>query len=149
MIVTWLDPREVNGGQVITKFWLGDADNNYFFRHRCRQYYSCPTVVDKRFRLVHDSPGILPLCWAELLNAVQLQEKASVCPFCHTVYRFPYNNYRKATCGKPECRKEYLIRQHGGLEGHRAWEIERKKNKGGKMGRPKKETIPMLDLLID
>jgi hypothetical protein len=126
MIVTWLEPREVNGGQLIAKLWLGDVDNNYFFKQRCRQFYSCPTVVSQKLTFVHDSPGILPLCWAELLNAVYQQEKASICPFCHDVYHFPHTNHRKATCGRPGCKKAYLIRQHGGMEGYRAWEKKRK-----------------------
>jgi len=136
MIVTWLDPREVNGGQLIAKLWLGDADNNYFFKQRCRQFYSCPTVVSKRFTFVHDSPGILPLCWAELLNAINQKDKASICPFCHAVYHFPHTNHRKKTCGSPECKKAYLIRQHGGIDSYRAWEAKRRKDARDKKARP-------------
>ena len=138
LIVTWLDPREVASGHLIAKQWLGDASNDFFFKKRCRQLRSSPTAVSGRFALVHDSPGILPLCWAELLNALQHEQKVSVCPYCHNIYRFPINNYQKLTCGQPTCRKAQLIHKHGGIEGYRAWEAERKKNSGGKRGRPRK-----------
>lgn len=138
LIVTWLDPWEVAGGQVNSKKWLGDEENNFFFRKRCRQFHVNPTVINKQFTFYHDSPGILPLCWAELLYALQKKQKASICLYCNNVYLFPSNNYQKCTCGQPACRKAYLINKHGGIKGYNAWEAERKKNSSGKRGRPRK-----------
>lgn len=139
IIKIWFDPREVSSGQRKAKHWLRAADNNFFFKHRCREYHSCPTFVNHRFTFVHDSPGILPLCWVEMLHGLQGKLKASVCPYCHNVYLYPSNNFRKATCGSAACKKAYLVEKHGGVEGYRSWEAERKKNSGGKRGRPRKE----------
>jgi len=138
LIVTWLDPREVAGGQVNAKKWLGDEDNNFFFKQRCRQFHFNLTVIDETFTYYHDSTGLLPLCWAELLYALQNKQKASVCPFCQNVYLFPGNNYQKGNCGQRNCRKASLIHKHGGIEGYKAWETQRKKSPGGKRGRPRK-----------
>ncbi len=138
LIVTWLDPREVAGGQAIAKKWLGDEDNNFFFKQRCRQFHFNLTVIDETFTYYHDSTGLLPLCWAELLYALQNKQKASVCPFCQNVYLFPGNNYQKGNCGQRNCRKASLIHKHGGIEGYKAWETQRKKSPGGKRGRPRK-----------
>lgn len=138
LTVAWLDPREVAGGQLFAKQWVGDPDNYYFFKHRCRQFHFAPTVVSGRFTLVYDSEGLLPLCWAELMHALLYKLKAGVCPYCHKVYLYPGNNYQKAHCGEAACKKAHLVYRHGGSAGYSAWEKERKKNSGGKRGRPRK-----------
>lgn len=142
LIVTWLEPREVAAGQANAKKWLGAEDNNFFFKQRCRQFHFNPTVINKQFTYYHDSTGILPLCWAELLYAIHHKQKASVCPFCYNVYLFPGNNYQKGNCGQPACRKASLIHKHGGIESYKAWQAERRRNSRAKRDRMHNTSSP-------
>lgn len=138
LIKTWFDPHEVSNGQVKAKHWVNRAENNFYFAHRCREFHSYPTFIGEEFSQLHESHGILPLLWAEMWYGMTNMIKANICPYCHCVYLYPNNNYRKSNCGKASCRRANLIKQHGGLEGYRAWEAERKKKTGGKRGRPRK-----------
>jgi len=114
-----------------------------FFSARCREFKSWPILHEGQFRPVYESKGILPLCWAEVWHAIDHKIKTGLCPYCWDVFTYPSNNYQKAHCGRNECKKAHIIKQHGGEEGYRKWESSRKiipDIEKRKRGRPKKNT---------
>lgn len=104
----------------------------------------------ERLARVHESDNLLALAWAEIWYAFDFHIRVRVCPYCWTVFKVPVNNRLKHTCGSKECLKQYLIDSHGGIEGYRAWERERKleyairKKQGKEIGRghPHKDGSP-------
>lgn len=133
----WLHPKA--GKKNTAPSTMGQV-NDYLFL-RSNDLLSFPMFVDGEIVKVYFSNGLLPLCWAEIWYAIDHKIKAGVCPYCWDIFIYPNNNYQKAHCGSPECKRAHIINQHGGEEGYRKWESSRKKistEEKRKKGRPKK-----------
>jgi len=99
------------------------------------------------------SNSFLSLAWAEVWHYLEHHINARVCPYCGKIFQPPPNNPLKSNCLGRECKKRYEIDRHGGPDGNREYERERKKNlvrrkmkdpKNLKSpGRPKKDTTPI------
>lgn len=139
----WLHPKE---GQNIVSLlfkepWLTRKYTG-FFQLRCSEFTTWPILSEGKFTRIYESHGILPLCWAEIWNAIERGVKAGLCPYCWDIYLYPPNNYQKAHCGRDKCKKAHIISQQGGKEGYREWERTRKNMPEGtkrQRGRPKKD----------
>lgn len=136
---TWFHPyyNEITNKTINNIGW--DVDTGFFYG-RSRELTSYPQYHNRSFIRNYESNSLLALCWGEIWWALDNKIKCSVCYYCGTVYIPPSNNLRKATCGSKECKNKHLIDQKGGPEEYKKWERERqkKKNIGGKLGRPKK-----------
>ena len=113
----------------------------FYLQKRLEQSPPVPKLFSGYKARVHKTNSLLCLAWAEIWFAIEIEiPNVKTCSFCGTVYFAPKNNPDKSHCGSPECKKQYLIKSHGGIEGYREWERNRKKvfSKHGK-GRPKKQ----------
>lgn len=137
---TWFHPYySERTNEIINN--IGWNVNTGFFYGRSRELISYPQYLNGTLIKNFESNSLLALCWGEIWWALEKQEiKCSVCYYCGSVFFPPKNNLRKATCGNKDCKKKHVIDQHGGLEQYKEWERDRhkKKNIGGKRGRPKK-----------
>lgn len=151
-ILYWLDPLAAKDGFLpVSKLfnqplsYFSEPEVKRIFQYRFEELsYSPGSFKNGKFTTIIKSPGLLPLCWAEIWYAVEHDIKASICPICGDTYIFLKQNNRKATCGRPECLHPYNILRSGGIEAYRRKEAERKRSQRGslpgrKPGRPPKK----------
>ncbi|HUW64123.1 MAG TPA: hypothetical protein VMW83_05425 [Spirochaetia bacterium] len=114
---------------------------SHCFYTRLQQAPATIESMREEYARAHESDELLALAWAEIWYALDNKIRVRVCSYCSTVFRVPKNNPQTHHCGSKECKRQYLIDSHGGPEGYRAWETERKKKSKKQMGpgRPRKD----------
>ena len=110
---------------------------------RSKQFYARPAMsgndlFDGELITLYAADSLIPLAWAEVWYAVEHRLPFGLCPFCSGIYLIPNSAPFKSFCGGSKCRREKIIQDHGGIEGYRQWERDRKIKNSGKRGRPKK-----------
>ncbi|GAF26898.1 hypothetical protein [Neomoorella thermoacetica] len=144
-ITRWLDKQETPALDLdgISILLVAPQEVLYSFANLCiynrtREVATHPEIVDDKVVRVHEARSLLPLCWSEILYFMEHHKKARICPYCGIIFFPPPNNPGKRHCQSKPCLKAYIIDRHGGIEGYREWERNRKKKSSGKRGRPPK-----------
>lgn len=136
--------REMNALRDVFINGISDVAKVILFARAFKAPASPIVIEDKsnRWGRIHKSDSLLGIAWAEIWHYKEFCIKnVKLCPYCYQVYIAPPNNPNKQNCGSAVCKKLHLIESHGGIEGYRKWENERKISRPGNrpVGRPHKK----------